>query len=265
MTGSALDLERLQRELATTRIGRSLQYLDRTRSTNDDARNAIASSIASGHTIVADAQDAGRGSRGRPWESPAGTDLYVSIVERLPLSLAELPPLTLAVGLAVADTADALLRDTGAPASRLKWPNDVLIDGKKCAGVLIETSTGLAGGDAVVIGIGLNVNRSEFAPELQALATSLSLADPKHAPLDRTRALALLLSYVEARVDEFVTQGATAIVRALEPRLALMNKRVRVEALEGVVRGVAPSGALLLDTDYGLRHVIAGRPELQED
>jgi BirA family transcriptional regulator, biotin operon repressor / biotin---[acetyl-CoA-carboxylase] ligase len=261
LTPSVLDLERLQRELSTARFGRSLHYVERTGSTNDDARSAIARSVSNGHTIVSDAQSAGRGSRGRLWESPAGTDLYVSIVDRLPVALSELPPLTLAVGLAVADTADALLRGSGAPASQVKWPNDMFIGSKKCAGVLIETSTGLAGGDAVVIGIGLNVNRSVFAPELAAHATSLCTSHPAHAPIDRTRALGVLLNHVEARVDQFVSQGATAIVRELEPRLFLLGRRVRVEALEGVIRGVAPSGALLLETDYGLRHVIAGRPE----
>jgi BirA family biotin operon repressor/biotin-[acetyl-CoA-carboxylase] ligase len=261
VTTPSLDLARLQRELSTARFGRSVSHVERTGSTNDDARSAIAVSAASGHTIVADAQSAGRGSRGRQWESPAGTDLYVSIVDRLPLALAELPPLTLAVGLAVADASDALLLGSGAPISQVKWPNDVLIHGKKCAGVLIETSTGIVGGDAVVIGIGLNVNRTVFEPELTAHATSLCLSHPQRPQLDRTRALAVLLNHVEARVDQFVSQGATAIVRALEPRLSLLGTRVRMEAVEGVILGVAPSGALLLETDYGLRHMIAGRPE----
>lgn len=261
MSAQPLDLTRLARELASARYGRSIEYLERTGSTNDDARGAIVRGVPSGHVIVADAQDAGRGSRGRHWESPAGTDLYVSIVDRLPLALPELPPLTLAVGLAVADTADALLADSGTPGSQVKWPNDVLINGKKCAGVLVETSTGSPGGDAVVIGIGLNVNRTTFPPELSAHATSLRACSPQQQSLDRTHALALLLTEVEARVDELVRQGASAIARALEPRLSLRGARVRVEGLEGVIRGVAPSGALLLETEYGLRHVIAGRPE----
>ena len=81
MTTSPLDLSRLQAELSSVRFGRSLRYLERTDSTNDDARSALAQGAANGHTVVADAQDAGRGSRGRPWESPASTDLYVSIVD----------------------------------------------------------------------------------------------------------------------------------------------------------------------------------------
>jgi len=258
---SRLDLTRLQRELSSVRYGRSLRYLESTGSTNDDARDALAQGAANGHTLVADAQSAGRGSRGRHWESPGGTDLYVSIVDRLPLSLAELPPLTLAVGLAVAETVDALLTESGVPASQVKWPNDVLLGGKKCAGVLVEASSGLPGGDAVVIGIGLNVNRTAFEPEIAPLASSLRLMHPEQALLDRTHALGVLLTRVEARVDEFTTQGAAAVVRALEPRLALRGSRVRVEGLEGLIRGVAPSGALLLETDYGLRQVIAGRPE----
>jgi BirA family biotin operon repressor/biotin-[acetyl-CoA-carboxylase] ligase len=115
----------------------------------------------------------------------------------------------------------------------------------------------LPDGDCVVIGIGLNVNREQFPVELTGNATSLALM--AGAPLDRTRALAELLAHVEQRVDAFVRGGAAAIVRALTPRLALLDTAARLDEQQGVVRGVADSGALLFETARGVETVVAGR------
>lgn len=255
-------------QLTTTRYGHTLEARAETDSTNDDAKRALSSGAASGHVIVADAQRTGRGSRGRVWSSPASTDLYLSIVDRLPVALPDLPPLTLAVGLAVAEAADAILgRSPDEPLCQVKWPNDVLLGGRKCAGVLLETSS--AGGhhvQGVVIGIGLNINRTAFPDALRDSATSLQLfrmgeqASPP--PLDRARALCTLLERVQARVDDFVAQGAACIAHALAPRLAHLGKRVRCDQLQGTLRGVADSGALLLETPTGVRELVVGPIEL---
>lgn len=256
---SPLDLDRLAQTLQTQRYGRSITYRPLTTSTNDDAREARSAGAKPGHVVVADAQSAGRGSRGRSWLSPAGTDLYLSIVDCLPLALAELPPLTLAVGLGVADAVDQLLKGSGLAPAQVKWPNDVQIAGKKCAGILVEASTGLPGGDALVIGIGLNVNRCEFPAELAESATSLRLCLGRAEDLDRSYALQVLLERVEQRVDAFVQQGAAATVHALVPRLALLGEPARCDETEGVVRGLDPSGALLFETAHGVERVVAGR------
>jgi BirA family biotin operon repressor/biotin-[acetyl-CoA-carboxylase] ligase len=174
-----------------------------------------------------------------------------------------LPPLTLAVGLGVAEATDALLRDSGAPTSQLKWPNDVLVGGKKCAGVLIEASTLGDSLDALVIGVGLNVNRKQFPDALQTSATSLRLASSGQT-FDRTQALGVLLRNVERWVDAFVSQGAAAVAEALRPKLAWLGRRVLCDDKLGVVRGVDPSGALLLETANGIISVIAGRIELAD-
>jgi BirA family biotin operon repressor/biotin-[acetyl-CoA-carboxylase] ligase len=258
VSASALSVERVAAALRTERYGRSLQHLASTESTNDDARRAIETGAASGHVIVADAQTRGRGSRGREWSSPPGTDLYLSIVDRVSVALPALPPLTLAVGLGVADAVDALL---GRTLAQVKWPNDVLLDGKKCAGILIEANSVGDGLDSVVIGIGLNVNRLDFPDTLTTEATSLRLQRANHEPLDRDLALAHLLDHLENWVDRFVREGAAASVRALEPRLAWLGRRARCGDATGVVRGVAPSGALLLESDRGVVEVIAGRLE----
>jgi BirA family biotin operon repressor/biotin-[acetyl-CoA-carboxylase] ligase len=258
---SPLDVQRLQRELRTTRYGRSLDHRLDTGSTNDDARAALAAGAVSGHAVCAEAQTAGRGSRGRQWASPAGTDLYVSIVDRIAVAPAQLPPLTLAVGLAVAESCDALLAGRGAPPSQVKWPNDVLIAGKKCAGVLLESNLGHRDSEGVVIGIGLNVNRASFPVELQPTATSLHLCQPTPQRIDRTQALATLLDHVERRVEEFTEHGAAAIVRVLQLRLAYLGLRVSCDGVPGIVRGLAPTGGLLFETELGTNEIHVGRLE----
>lgn len=247
---------RIQAELDTARYGRSLTLVEVTGSTNDDARAAALAGAPDGHAIVADAQSQGRGSRGRTWTSPPGQDLYVSVVARVPLALAELPPLTLAVGLAVAETADAYL-EPGRTA-QVKWPNDVWIDRNKCAGVLVETVSLGAEVQALVIGIGLNVNRRAFPADLETPATSLALASEAHADLDRASVLAYLLTRLEVRVDSFVHEGLAPVLAALDTRLALRGEAASCDGLHGVVEGVSAQGALLLRTPDGLRPVISG-------
>ena len=223
-----------------SRYGRSIERKARTGSTNDDARAAAERGVPDGHVIVADAQDAGRGSHGRAWSSPPGTDLYLSIVAQVPLEPAKIPPLTLAVGLGVARAAEEL---AGAPAA-IKWPNDVWIGERKCAGILVETTSVAGRMGPVVIGIGLHVNRREWPPELATAATSLALV--RGEDVDRERALGVLLAHVEAAVDRFVAGGPTAITREVEARLLWRGETVWVGNLAGELVGLAPSGALRL-------------------
>jgi BirA family biotin operon repressor/biotin-[acetyl-CoA-carboxylase] ligase len=253
-----LDPQRLARDLRTSRFGRSLRVLALTDSTNDDARADALAGAPDGHVVIADSQRAGRGSHGRVWTSPAGSDLYLSIVARPQLAFAALPPLTLAVGLGVADAVQALLPDHGA-CTEVKWPNDVWLLGKKCAGVLVEASTIGSDLGPVVIGIGLNVNRLEWAEGLAATATSLRIA--RGEPLDRGAALCALLFAVESWVDRFVDEGGQAIAAALDARLAMRGQRVRCAEHEGTLLGVASSGAIRIATAHGTRELIAGRLE----
>lgn len=256
---------RLAQLLTTARYGRSLTALTRTGSTNDDAQRAAAEGAVDGHVVVADTQAAGRGSQGRSWSSPSGSDLYLSIVDRPRVALAALPPLTLAVGLGVADTVQARLDAQGhREPAQVKWPNDVWIGGRKCAGILVEASSMAQDVQAVVIGIGLNVNRTSFDPELADTATSLRACDPAAAQIDRDAVMAELLSHVERRVEQFVETGPAPIAAAVDVRLAMRDRRVRCGQVHGWLRGVAPSGAVRIETSAGPQEVIAGRLLLDE-
>ncbi len=224
-----LDPARIRAALTTARVGRSLTVVDETGSTNDDARAAARDGAPDGHAIVADRQSAGRGSRGRQWASPGGTDLYLSVLARPEgIGLARIPALTLSVGLAVVRTLDAVLE---AAEAKVKWPNDALLAGRKVAGVLVEGESRGATLDALVIGIGLNVNRSSFPGELAKTATSLRLhADRTFA---RDAVLASLLGQLERAIDDFHLARGVPPVDAIEARLAHRGAQVRVDDATG--------------------------------
>jgi len=249
-----LYLERIEGLLQTRRFGRSLEIRESTDSTNDDARNAAQAGAVAGHVVVADTQRQGRGARGRSWSSPAGSDLYLSIVTQSSLPLQDVAPLTLAVGLGVAETVQAFL-----PAGRvakIKWPNDVWIDRKKVAGILLESASFGPTTPPVIVGIGLNVNRLVFPDGLDTPPTSLALEGGQ--TLDRAAVLATLLARVEHWFDSFVRDGTEQVVAALNARLCLRGELARCDDVQGVVEGVAPSGALRMSVDGQLRELYAG-------
>ncbi len=252
-----LDPIAIAARLTTHRYGRSLDVRARTRSTNDDARAAADAGAPDGHVVVADAQDAGRGAHGHTWSSPGGTDLYLSIVDRPALPPHVLPQVTLAVGVGVAECVEAL---TDRPA-RVKWPNDVLVgppgDERKCAGVLVETSSVGTQLGAVIIGIGLDVNRPVFPDDLATVATSLARCRGHALPRDEV--LARLLRSVELWVDRLVRAGGAPIVAALGQRLAWRGERVRCGDVVGDLVGVDAGGALRIATASGVRTLSAGR------
>lgn len=251
---TALDAARISASLGGRSYGRSLEVRARTGSTNDDVREAAAAGAPSGHVIVADAQDKGRGAHGRIWSSPRGTDLYFSILERRPLDGQRMPWLTLAVGLGLRDAVHASLSSAGRVA--IKWPNDLLIDGQKCAGILVESSS--TGGQVgpFIIGVGLDVNRTSFGPDLEGIATSMSRSFGQ--VFDRNGVLARVLTSIEARIDQLHDVGSAAIARDLRPHLSWVGEQVRVDETEGELLGLGDDGALGIRTAAGDRWVRSG-------
>lgn len=256
-----LDRQLIFEHLSTTRYGRSLEVKASTGSTNQDAQNAAISGAANGHTLFADMQTHGRGSNGRQWLSPAGTDLYLSIVDRPPVPLAQLPPLTLAVGLGVADTVCEAI-PFAADEVAVKWPNDVWLRGKKCAGILVEASSIGDQLHSLVIGIGLNVNRDRFPSTLEHPGTSLRLESQSSHPspaLRREPLAARLLLHIEAWVQTFCKEGPERVSEALNGRLALQGEAVQCGEVSGTLAGVAPDGALQVQGSTGLKRIMSGR------
>lgn len=256
MSGTA-ELARASPLLTTSAYGRSLEVLAETGSTNDDARAAAERGAPRGHVIVADAQRAGRGARGAAWSSPGGTDLYLSIVERLELAPRDVATLTLAVGLGVRSAVATLLATRALhPVVGVKWPNDVRIGARKCAGILVESSSMGERLGPIVIGVGLDVNRAVWPEELRPIATSV--AEEAGAPLDRAEALATLLFEIERHVAALVEGGAERTIAALRPHLAMVGTDVEIDGRAGVLEGIDDDGLLLLREPGGLRRVASG-------
>ncbi|MEM6961478.1 MAG: biotin--[acetyl-CoA-carboxylase] ligase [Myxococcota bacterium] len=231
-----LRVDSVQDRLQTRWLGRSLSVKTSTESTNDDAREALDSGAIEGHVILAEHQTRGRGSRGRKWESPSGQDLYLSIVYRPSLGLDRLPCLALTVGLGVCDAVHQLL---GRPAE-VKWPNDVLLDRDKCAGILIESASTGHQLHGTILGIGLNVNRTHFSAELEGQATSLAIVAKRS--FDRCHVLCLLLRCVESRLDELGRDGPETILDQLEPLLAYRGAHVEIQGVRGIALGLSNTG-----------------------
>ena len=250
--------EELRRGLRTRIVGREIHCHGLVTSTNDVAWELAKAGADEGTVVFAEEQAHGRGRLGREWHSPAGENLYFSLVLRPPRPPHELPPLTLAAGLAVFD----LLR-ARALQPELKWPNDVLLGGKKVAGVLTEMSAEAERVLHVVVGVGLNVNGTAFPAALRARATSLRLAaGPGAPPVPRAALLAELLLRLETRYDEFRRGGPAAVVAAFRERWGGRGRAVRVQTGASVVRGVArdvdEGGALLVERGGTVARVLSG-------
>lgn len=250
------DAGELSARLETRWLGRDLVCLPTTASTNDEALARARRGAAPGLVVLADEQARGRGRLGRSWHSPAADNVYLSALVRPPAALHRAPPLTLAAGVAACEAVNRF----GARAS-IKWPNDVLVDDRKLAGILTESVTRGERVEAVVIGVGVNVNGAAFPEELAAIATSLRLACG-HA-VDRVAFTAALLGELERWLDRLDAEGTRAIAAAWKERSALFGRRVHVivdgASVAGVARDLDEDGALLVERDGGgeLR-VVAG-------
>jgi BirA family transcriptional regulator, biotin operon repressor / biotin---[acetyl-CoA-carboxylase] ligase len=252
----ALSADVIVPRLTTAWLGRAWRHLARVESTNDEAAAWARAGAPAGAVVVADEQTRGRGRLGRRWHSPPGESLYLSAVLRPPLPPHRVPPLTLAAGVAVAE---ALVQADVTAA--LKWPNDVLVDGKKVAGILTEMSSDPDRVHHVVIGIGVNLNGSAFPDELAAIATSVALA--RGAPVPRAEFAALLCARLEHWCDQFVADGAAPVVAAWRQHARFFGKRVQVTAgrdrMEGIAEDLEEDGALRLRLDDGRAlRVVAG-------
>jgi BirA family biotin operon repressor/biotin-[acetyl-CoA-carboxylase] ligase len=255
----------LHAHLHTRRLGRAHQALAVCDSTNDRCARLAREGAPEGQLVVADTQTGGRGRLGRSWFSPAGQNLYLSLLLRPAVPAPRLPPLTLVAGAAIGEVLGQALAGSGVR-PRLKWPNDVEIDAgggqtRKLAGILTEMATEREQIRHVVLGIGINVNQTAFPAELESRATSLQLLSGR--PHDRSRLLAALLEALETAYDQALRDGgASGLARwrvlAALPRPCRIS-RPQGEALVGTAVDVDAEGALLLQDDSGeLQRVLSG-------
>ena len=252
-----LSSETIRSGLATRFVGQTVHYWPAVGSTNDELNRLAETGAPEGTLAIADEQTAGRGRLGRPWVAPAGSSLLMSLLFRPDwLAPAQAGQLTMLCALAAAD---AVAATCGLQAG-LKWPNDLLLDGKKLAGVLTELSFA---GDKLawaVVGVGLNVN-ADFASQAGPPDTAISLSVAAGRPVSRLRLLRAYLTGVEARYEAL--RAGQSPRREWAARLATLGQAVTVRAPDGVYQGIAEdvdeAGALLLRQPSGeVMRILAG-------
>lgn len=226
-----------------------VHYFETLNSTNDLAKELAAQGAPEGAVVVAETQTRGRGRLGREWNSPPGAGLYVSLVLRPMLPPMELPQITLTTAVAVVRA----VRRVAGLAPGIKWPNDLLINGKKLGGILTEMETESDRIRHVVVGLGLNVNNSGFPFDLAATATSLTLAAGR--TFSRVHLLQAWLEEFEELYGRFLNQGFPEILEEWKSSAVTLGKMVTVRQgpreISGQALDVAPDGALLLRTNNG--------------
>jgi len=258
-TPDALIPSVIQAGLETRLIGREIVYHEATDSTNLRAHELGEAGAAEGTVVVADGQTAGKGRLGRSWTSPPGVNLYLSVLLRPPILPYHAPQLSFLSAVAVARAVE----ETTGLAPNVKWPNDVLLGGRKVAGLLNEMNAEMEGIHYVILGIGVNLNmRSEqFPSDLRYPATSLALE--KGAPISRAAFARSLLRHLDRLYALYLDAGFSPILRAWESFFNLIGRQVEVDCqsrrLQGSVEGLDEDGALVVRLPDGqLEKILAG-------
>lgn len=250
--------EKIKRRLLTRQMGREVYYIEETESTNVWARQLGKEGAPSGSLAITDHQTQGRGRRGRKWVAPQGLDIFMTLLLRPNILPAQAPMLTPVMGLSVAEALNKSFDIT----CRIKWPNDVILNGKKVCGALTEMSAGQDGVKYVIIGVGINCNTTAFSPELSDKATSLVIESGQK--IVREQLVAEVLWNFEKNYQEFLaTMDLSRLAEAYNK--ILINKDKEVKVLEtggeftGIARGINSKGELLVDTgDEVQKKIIAG-------
>lgn len=253
-----LTASEIQNGLQTRFVARKVHAFEQTDSTNHQAMLLGEDGAGDGTLVIADRQSAGKGRLGRHWSSPPGVNLYASIVLRPPIPPHRAPQLTFVSAVA---TAQAIHSFCGLDA-QVKWPNDILIDGRKVGGLLNEMSAESERVHFVVLGIGLNVNMatSQFPDDLRYPATSLFIASGRLWP--RAALARHLFERIEQVYDQYLSEGFEAVARQWEALCCWQGRRLEVDRgsdrIIGQYRGLDENGALLLHTGESLQKIYSG-------
>lgn len=252
-----IDPHEVRAHLEGAGAGRQLEFLKLTASTNADAFRLAENGAAEGTAVMADSQTGGKGRRGRVWSSPAGVNLYCSVVLRPPIMPHEAPQLTFISAVAVARAIEITTRLT----AEIKWPNDLLVSGKKVAGLLNEMSAETDGINFIILGIGVNLNMTadQFPDDLRHPATSLLLESGER--VDRSRFTGTMLNELDRLYADFLTHGFGPVREEWQQRCNANGRRVLVsdsgtECAGGSFIGIDSDGAMLLRSDEGVIHRI---------
>ena len=239
-------------------VSREVLYFDTIDSTNTKAQELAEKGYQSGTLVVADKQESGKGRRGRSWVSPSGTGIFMTLMIKPDINPNNASMLTLVAALAVAK---AITSVTGEEAL-IKWPNDIVVNGKKVCGILTEMNAQFDYINHIVVGIGINVHNESFPEEISQMASSLMI-EAGGKRFHRAQIIAETMSYFEQYYDTFLkTQDLSALVREYDKLLVNRNKSVRVldpkEPFDGKAMGITPKGELIVDTWESRKLVSSG-------
>ena len=243
-------------------MGQTVRYFEHLESTNTEAMTWAESGAPEGALVIAEYQTQGRGRQGRAWESSASKNLLFSIVLRPSLPPNRLGLITLLTSLAVEEAISSVVSPLP---THIKWPNDILLDGKKCCGMLLETSftpQQHTVHPCVIIGIGVNVNQEAFSSAIQPRPTSLLLETGRHT--DRMAFLSAILLRFEQYYSQLDELHLPDVLATYEAKLAYLNESIALrnhgssDMRTGIIRGISETGALRFETDQGIELLHAG-------
>lgn len=257
-TPDVLSESELKSRIHTRWAGQQLHFFKETGSTNMDAKRLAEEEGAHGLLVVADRQTAGRGRRGRSWESPSGTSIYMTLALQPSFAPDKASMLTLVMALSVTEA----IEEVCGLESGIKWPNDIVVNRKKVCGILTEMNMEADYIRSVVIGVGINVNQESFSQGIASTATSLMLE--KGERISRSALIAAVMTRFEQNYERFEEkEDLSGLKETYEQRLVNLNERVRVldpkGEYEGIAVGITDTGELLVKkNDESVTKVYAG-------
>ena len=258
MRSPLLTAETITQALTTKRIGRQVYCYEEIGSTNNEAKRLAMEDCPDGTLVIAEQQHGGRGRLSRSFLSPKGRGLWFTLVLRPNILPTEASKCTLLAALAVAKA----IRNRVGIDYGIKWPNDILVNGKKLVGILTEMSADMDGVNYIVCGIGINVNisREEFPDELQSIATSVEAELGQ--PFDRLTLLGAVCEETERAYEQMLREGFAPILAEWKKYSVTLGRAVRViapdETYEGVAIDLDEDGSLLVKTETEIKTVLAG-------
>lgn len=252
-----MDKTELESIHATEWAGCEIYYFGSIDSTNTKAKELAEEGHPSGMLVVADRQTAGKGRRGRSWESPSGIGIFMTLMLKPEINPNHASMLTLVAAMA---TTRAIRRVTGVPAM-IKWPNDIVMNGKKVCGILTEMSAQFDYINHIVIGIGINVHNEDFPEEIAQTASSIYLESGQH--IHRASLIEAFLEEFEDVYAEYLkTEDMEGLMKEYDAMLVNRGRQVRVldpkEPFEGKAMGITKKGELIVDTWESRKLVSSG-------
>ena len=242
-------------------LGQNVKFLEEIDSTNNEAKRNAENGAKDGTLYITESQTGGRGRRGRQWVSPSGSGIWMTLLLRPQINPANASMLTIVAAMAVTMAIRRAVAETGADVEcHIKWPNDVVINKKKVCGILTEMSAELDCIHYVVIGIGINVNTTEFADEIKETASSLFVETGKN--IKRSRIVALFAEEFTKYYQKFLNTGdLSGLVQDYNEMLINAGRQVRIcdakEEFTGVAAGIDSHGELLVTKEDGTQAVIS--------